>query len=171
MISHWCFTLNLILGEYQCCICLVTESRLLWPILGSLPGSPVYGILQARILEWVAISYSGNLPEPAIKPVSPALAGKFFITETQEKAQVPLYTVISHLKYWRQEKEMAQDEVVGCHPLLNGHEFDQALGNGEGQDSLACYNPWHCNASYHMHYEWVTEQQSAIWVFSIAEFL
>ena len=44
------------------------------------PGSSVHGILQARILEWVAIS---DLPNPGIKPmflISPALAGGFFIT-------------------------------------------------------------------------------------------
>ena len=37
------------------------------------PGSSVHGILQARILEWVAIPSSGDLPDPGIKPGSPAL--------------------------------------------------------------------------------------------------
>ena len=49
----------------------------------SSPGSSVHGILQAGILEWVAMLSSGDLPEPGIKPVSPmspALAGRFFIT-------------------------------------------------------------------------------------------
>ena len=35
---------------------------------------------QARILEWAAISSPGDLPNPGIKPVSPALAGAFFTT-------------------------------------------------------------------------------------------
>ena len=35
------------------------------------PGSSVHGILQARILEWVAVPSSRNLPDPGIKPVSP----------------------------------------------------------------------------------------------------
>ena len=39
----------------------------------SLPGSSVHGILQARILEWVAIPFSRNLPNPGIEPQSPAL--------------------------------------------------------------------------------------------------
>ena len=39
----------------------------------SLPGSSVHGILQARTLEWVAISFSGDLPDPGIEPGSPAL--------------------------------------------------------------------------------------------------
>ena len=46
----------------------------------SLPGSSVHGILQARTLEWVAIPFSGNLPDPEIEPRSPALAGGFFLS-------------------------------------------------------------------------------------------
>ena len=34
--------------------------------------------------------------------------------------------------------------MVGCHHQLNGHEFEQALGDGEGQGSLACCSPWGC---------------------------
>ena len=36
----------------------------------SLSGSSIHGILQARILEWVAIPFSGDLPDPGIKPAS-----------------------------------------------------------------------------------------------------
>ena len=43
------------------------------PVDCSLPGSCIHGILQARILEWVAISFSKDLPNPEIKPGSPAL--------------------------------------------------------------------------------------------------
>ena len=44
---------------------------------------------------------------------------------------------------WRQEKKgTTEDEMVGwCH-WLNGHEFEQALGVGDGQGSLACCGPW-----------------------------
>ena len=34
--------------------------------------------------------------------------------------------------------------MVGWHHQLNGHEFDKALGIGDGQGSLACYSPWDC---------------------------
>ena len=34
------------------------------------------------------------------------------------------------------------DEMVGWHHQLNGHEFEQALEDGEGQGSLACCSPW-----------------------------
>ena len=36
---------------------------------------------------------------------------------------------------------MTEDEMVGWHHLLDGHEFEQALGDG-GQGSLACCSPW-----------------------------
>ena len=45
------------------------------------PGSSVHGILQARILEWVAISSTRDPPYPGIEPASPALAGRSFTTE------------------------------------------------------------------------------------------
>ena len=37
---------------------------------------------------------------------------------------------------------MTEDEMVGWHHQLNCHEFEQALGNGEGQGRLACCSPW-----------------------------
>ena len=37
---------------------------------------------------------------------------------------------------------MIEDKMVGWHHRLNGHEFEQALGVGEGQGSLACCSPW-----------------------------
>jgi len=37
---------------------------------------------------------------------------------------------------------MTEDEMVGWHHRLNGHEFEQTLGDSEGQVSLACYSSW-----------------------------
>ena len=37
---------------------------------------------------------------------------------------------------------MTEDEIVGWHHQLNGHEFEQAPGFGEGQGSLACCSLW-----------------------------
>ena len=46
-------------------------------------------------------------------------------------------------KDWGQEEKGAtEDEMVGWHHWLNGHEFEQALGDGDGQGGLACYSPW-----------------------------
>ena len=45
-------------------------------------------------------------------------------------------------KDWRQEeKGTTEDEMVGCHHQLNGHEFEQTLGDSEGQGNLACCSP------------------------------
>ena len=46
-------------------------------------------------------------------------------------------------KDWDQEaKWMTEDEMVGWHHWLNGHEFEQALGDGDGQGGLMCCSPW-----------------------------
>ena len=37
---------------------------------------------------------------------------------------------------------MTEDEMVGCHHQLNGHEFEQTLGDSERQESLVCCSPW-----------------------------
>ena len=39
---------------------------------------------------------------------------------------------------------MTEDETVGWHHQLNGQEFGQAPGDGEGQESRACCHPWGC---------------------------
>ena len=46
-------------------------------------------------------------------------------------------------KDWRQkEKWTAENKMVGWHHRLNGHEFEQVLGDDKGQGSLACCSPW-----------------------------
>ena len=51
-------------------------------------------------------------------------------------------------KDWGPEKKgMTEDEMVGWHHQLNGQEFEQTSGDGEGQGSLACCSPWGCKES------------------------
>ena len=51
-------------------------------------------------------------------------------------------------KDWRWERKgMTEDEMVGCHHRLNGHEFEQAPGVSDGQGSLVCCSPWGCKES------------------------
>ena len=46
-------------------------------------------------------------------------------------------------KDWGQEeKGVTEDEVVGWHHRLNGHELEKTPGDGEGQGSLSCCSPW-----------------------------
>ena len=42
----------------------------------------------------------------------------------------------------QKEKGVTEDEMIGWHHQLNGHEFEQAPGDSEGQGSLACYSSW-----------------------------
>ena len=47
----------------------------------------------------------------------------------------------------RREKGTTEDEMVGWHHRLNGHEFEQTPGDGEEQRNLACYSSWGHKAS------------------------
>ena len=59
-------------------------------------------------------------------------------------------------KDWSQEvKQVAEDEMVGWHHWLDGHEFEQTPGDGKGQGSLACCTPWSCRVRHDL----TTEQQ------------
>ena len=42
---------------------------------------------------------------------------------------------------------MTEDEMAGWHHRLNGHEFEQTLGDSKGQGSLVCCSPWGCKES------------------------
>ena len=44
-------------------------------------------------------------------------------------------------KDWRQKRGTTEDEMVGWHHWINGHEFEQTLGDGEGHESLECCSP------------------------------
>ena len=62
-------------------------------------------------------------------------------------------------KDWRQEEKGAtEDEMVGWHHWLNGHEFEQTLGDSEGQGSLACCHSW---GRKRFSQDWATEQQNS----------
>ena len=53
---------------------------------------------------------------------------------------------------------MTEDEMIGWHHQLNGHEFEQTLEDSEGQGSLACCSPWGCRVRDDL----ATEQQHGI---------
>ena len=57
----------------QCTVLVRVSTTLCDPMDCSLPDSSINGILQARILEWVAMPATEDLPDPGIEPVSPAL--------------------------------------------------------------------------------------------------
>ena len=53
----------------------------------------------------------------------------------------PLYIVLSY-NTEQEEKRVTDDEMVGWLHRVNGHEFEQTLGDSEGQGSLECCSPW-----------------------------
>ena len=106
---------------------------------------------------WIGIlekTLESSLGYKEIKPVNPkGNQSWIFIGRTDAEVEAPIPwppDAKSQLvkkdpdagKDWRQEeKGSTEDEMVGWHHQLNGHEFVQTLGDAEGQVSLACCSP------------------------------
>ena len=70
-------------------------------------------------------------------------------------------------KDWGQEeKGTTEDEMVGWHHWLDGREFEQALGVGDGQGSLACCCPWGCKG---LDMTWLLKNKWNSWMKFIKE--
>ena len=100
-------------------------------------------------------SLESPLDSMEIKPVNPkGNLSWLFIGRTDVEAEDPIFWPLD-LKNWltgkdhdagedwrREEKGTKENEMVGWHHRLHGHEYEQALGVGDGQESLACCSPW-----------------------------
>ena len=75
------FAVSTITGCVSAQLCLTLGN----PLDCSPPGFSVLGIFQARILEWVAIPTPGDLPNPGIESLTPALTGGFSPIESPQK--------------------------------------------------------------------------------------
>ena len=123
------------------------------------PGSFVHGILQARILEWVAMPSSGDLPDPGIEPVSlrsSALAGGFITTSaatkrpfssckleivrilTAERDEMVQYYSLQYCCYYQKKGKNLNAHQQGlhtsfltqkCHELLCSHKNEGGLAS------------------------------------------
>ena len=86
----------------------------------SLPGPSVYGIFQARILEWVAMPSSRDLPKRVIKPASltsPVLAGGIFTTELPGKLNI-VYILTENCKIAHHLIASLMDQTVKNLPAM-----------------------------------------------------
>ena len=97
------------------------------------------------------------LDSKEIKPVHPkGNLSWIFIGRTDAEAEAPVLWP-PDAKSWlirkdsgagkdrrQEEKGTTEDEMVEWHHQLNGHEFEQALGDGKAQGSLACCSSWGC---------------------------
>ena len=123
----------------------------------SLPDSSVHGILQARILEWVAFLFSRGSSQPRDWTQVSCIAGGFVTSWAESriykiyKVHIYIYILFYYIYYlypdaekdWGLEKKgMTKDDMVGWHHWLDGHEFEQAPGVGDGQWRLVCCSPW-----------------------------
>ena len=112
---------------------------------------------------WIAVLekiLESPLDSKEIKPVNPKGNHPWiFIGRTDAEAETPILWLPDTKnrltgkdpnvgKDRRQgEKGITGNEMVGWHHQLDGHEFDQALGVGEGKESLGCCSSWGCKES------------------------
>ena len=101
------------------------------PVDCSPPSSSIHGILQARILEWVAIPSAGDLPDPGIKPGSPTLQADPLTSAPPGK---PLNTRI-------QESEDLKDFKGGAEARLKEEGGGGGRGGGKrgGLTDVSCH--------------------------------
>ena len=101
----------------------------------------------------LAKTLESSLDCKEIKPVRPkGNQSWIFIGRTEMKLKLQCFGHLTRRadsledpdagKHWKQEKELTEDEMVGWHHWLDGYEFEQAPGAGNGQGSLACCSPW-----------------------------
>ena len=119
---------------------------------------------------WIVVlekTLESSLDSNEIKPVNPKGNQPWiFIRRTDAEAEVPILwppDVNSCLigkdpdagtDWGQEEKGVTEAEIVRWHHLLNGHEFQPAPGDSEGQESLIRCSLWDCRVGH----SWVTEQ-------------
>ena len=115
-------------------------SDVLWPKDCSPSGFSVHGILQTKILEWVARpAPPRDLPDPGIKPMSLALVGGFFTTSAtweawlfQHTFQICYYLLFSHSRLNPRKIHLSVIAVVpnssGTRDWFRGRKFFHGLG-------------------------------------------
>ena len=67
---------------------------------------------------------------------------QYFSHLMQRADSLEMTLMLGKTEGWKKEKGMTEDEMVGWHHQLNGHEFEQTLGLGDGQGGLVCCGSW-----------------------------
>ena len=111
-----------------------------------------------------------------IKPINPkGNQSWIFISRTDAEAETPIVWPPDGTNWltgkdpdagkdWRQEENrMTEDELAGWHQRLNGHEFEQVPGLGDGQGGLACCGSWGCRVGHN----WATSLSLSFFVCDI----
>ena len=131
------------------------------PMDCSLPGSSIYGIFQARILEWVAIPFSKGSPDPGVEPRSPALQVDSLPSEPPGKPHTCWINGFIFMNPFLMVYA-AVPQTAASSNLDKGNlcESQWTLGVGDGQGGLACCDSWGCRVGH----DWATD---LIWSDSI----
>ena len=102
---------------------------------------------------WTAKSSNQSI----LKEISPDIHWKDWCWSWSSN---PLATWCEELAPWKRPwcwKRLTgggtEDEMIGWHHRLDGHEFEQVPGVGDAQGSLVCYSPWGCRVGH----DWATE--------------
>ena len=120
-----CLTASSLLPAHPTVTVLVTQScpTLCDPVDCSPPGSSVHGLFQARLLEWIAFPFPGDLLDPGIKPGSPALQEDFFLFfffhHLNHQGSQPALSYIPSLSYFL--------KMPCFHPVSSVHKDEQGL--------------------------------------------
>ena len=103
----------------------------------------VHGVAKSRTLlsDWTELNPKGNQSWIVIRSTD-AEAETLILWPPDAKSQLIRKDPNAGKDWGQEEKWMTEDEMVGWHHPLNGHEFEQTLGDSEGHGSLVCCSPW-----------------------------
>ena len=79
-----------------------------------------------------------------LKEINPEYSLEGLMLKLQYFGYLMLKDIDAEKDWGQEEKGATEDEMVGWHHWLNGHEFKQILGDSEGERSMTCYSPWGC---------------------------
>ena len=115
---------NLLLGRKEVKVQVTQPCRTLCDPMAYI----VHGILQARILEWVAFPFSGDLPNPGIKPRSSILQADSLPAEPQEKPKNTGMGSLSLLQ-WIFPTQGLNRDLLHCRQILHQRSYKKAMTN------------------------------------------
>ena len=124
------------------CITTVQKHQFFSAQLSLWSNSHIHTCLLEKPWPWIQSTLKEISPDYSLEGLMLKLKLQYFghlmqRTDSLEK------TLMLAGKDWRQEeKGTTEDEMVGWHHWLDGHELEQAPGVGDGQESLVCCSPW-----------------------------